>query len=241
MGAEKWQAIWNGKPVVSSKYDGDEFGRFCELKKANGFDVAVDDEKEYFKSFYLGWNQFYDKVIELIGSDIDSVFEVGCGSGVNLFMFMNRLKSIKEIGGVDYSDAMIKSAVLAVGEGDFTCCGAHEIDVKQQYDIVMAESVFQYFESEEYAADVLNKMIEKSRKLVYLGEIHDKESEEELMRLRKKTILDYDKKYDGLSKLFLSREFIERIAAAHGRKVFFSKVDNPYYLNGKYEFNCYIF
>ena len=54
-----WKNIWNNKKVVSREYSGNEYERFCELKKANGFDVAVGDEYSYFRSFYQRCEYFY--------------------------------------------------------------------------------------------------------------------------------------------------------------------------------------
>lgn len=233
----RWKEIWNEKKVVSDNNKKDEFERFCELKKANGFDVAVGNEKLYYKAFYNEWLDFYDQVTELIGIDIKSVFEIGCGSGVNLYMFQKRNNC--EVGG-DYSASMIESAKIVTGFDDFTCCGADAISVKHQYDIVMSESVFQYFESLEYAESVLRKMIEKSTKLTYLGEIHNAKYEQELMEMRKRTIADYEQIYQGLSKLFFEKNWINKIAEEYGKKVVYTKVNNPEYINGRYLFNCYI-
>ena len=235
-----WKKIWNNKSVVSNGESVDEFQRFCELKKANGFDVAVDDSEKYYTSFYEGWIRFYERVMELSKGDINSVFEVGCGSGVNLYMFKNRLPEGCDFGGVDYSASMVESAKISTGCMDFECCGADAIDVETKYDIVMSESVFQYFESLEYAEIVLRKMICKAKKLVYLGEIHDKKFEQELLDYRRRTIENYDEKYAGLNKLFFEKEWIEKIASEYGKKVKYSYIDNPEYINGKYEFNCFI-
>lgn len=236
-----WKKIWSGKKVISSAYSGDEFIRFCELKKANGFDVEVGDEQRYFKAFYKEWCRFYEEAIRIIGRDIDGVFEVGCGSGVNLYMFKNRLENNTRWGGIDYSEAMIKSAIIATGSENFRCCGADEISPTPQYDIVMSDSVFQYFESLEYAETVLRKMIEKSAKLTYLGEIHDKRMERDLLEYRRNKIVDYDIKYKGLNKLFIDREWIVDIANKYNKSVTFSEVNNPEYLNAKYEYNCFIY
>ena len=84
-------------------------------------------------------------------------------------------------------------------------------------------------------------MIEKSVKLTYLGEIHNKELEEELMEYRRKTIENYDERYKGLNKLFLRKDWVENIAREYNKKVIFTEVDNPEYMNGKYDFNCYIY
>ena len=136
---------------------------------------------------------------------------------------------------------MIESARRSTGSIDFLCCGADEIDINPQYDLVMSESVFQYFESLEYAEKVLRKMIKKSNKIVYLGEIHDKQYEDRLIEYRKRTIDDYEERYKGLSKLFLDKDWIKNIVKEYGKKVLFTKVDNPEYINAQFEFNCYIY
>ncbi len=236
----KWLQIWNSKKIVSSAYDGNEYERFCELKKANGFDVAVEDEDAYFRAFYNGWLKFFDRMNELTEGKTNSVYEVGCGSGVNLFMLKNRIPGVV-LAGCDYSNAMVKSVSAVIGTGEYVCCPADQITTEPRYDVVMAESVFQYFESPEYAENVLRKMIEKSNLLTYLGEIHNKEYETELMEYRRRTIADYEERYKGLSKLFLRKERITEIAEEYGRKILFTEIDNPEYLNGKYEFNCYIY
>lgn len=114
------------------------------------------------------------------------------------------------------------------------------VNADHKYDIVMSESVFQYFDTLDYAGRVLRSMIEKSEKLTYLGEIHDVEYRDALLEERRRTIMDYDRKYQGLDKLFFSRGWIDRIAAEYRKRTVYTNVDNPYYLNGKYLFNCYI-
>ncbi len=239
MGKNQWKKIWNNKKIVSDRKGMDEFTRYCELKKANGFDVAVRDEKKYFEGFYQEWKDFFEKVMDLAGGELKSIYEVGCGSGVNLYMFQNRLECVR--GGCDYSGSMVESARLVTGCGDFKCCEASEIAAEPKYDLVMSESVFQYFESLEYAECVLAGMIEKSKKITYLGGVHNAEYEKDLMEYRRKTIEDYDSRYEGLSKLFFSKEWVEEIAGRYGKKVIFTETDNPEYINGKYLFNCYIF
>ncbi len=239
--SSKWKEIWNGKPVVSKDGSADEFTRYTELKAANGFDVAVGNAEAYYRGFYNEWLSFYEKCMEICGGSADGVFEVGTGSGVNLYMFGNRLKDNKRWGGVDYSQSMIESAKISTGSDDFICCGADELKTEPKYDIVMSESVFQYFPSLEYAETVFRKMIEKSGKLTYLGELHNKEYEEELMEYRRRTIEDYEKKYEGLGKLFVTKDWVREIAESCGKRVEFTAVDNPEYLNGKYEFNAYVF
>ena len=45
MSENRWKTIWNNKHSVMEDHSGNEFQRFCELKKANGFDVAVGNEE----------------------------------------------------------------------------------------------------------------------------------------------------------------------------------------------------
>ena len=148
--AKRWKEIWNRKQSVTGDKGKTEFEQFCVLKKANGFDVAVENEEVYYRAFYNEWLAFFDKVRELIGMNIGSIFEIGCGSGVNLYLFQNRLGGGKcKVGGIDYSAAMIRSAKEITGSDDFLCCEADDISVNPKYDIVMSESVFQYFDSLE--------------------------------------------------------------------------------------------
>ncbi len=236
----RWQDIWNKKSVVDINAS-DEFDIFCELKRANGFDVEVADSERYYRAFYENWLSFYEETIRLAGHEIDGVYEIGCGSGVNLVMFKNRILRNCRWGGIDYSASMIESAKKMTGSDDFICCGADQISIEPKYDIVMAESVFQYFESLEYAKTVLEKMIKKSGKLTYLGEVHDKQYENDLVNYRRSVIPDYDSKYADLSKLFIAKEWIEKIAMKNGKKVLFSTVNNPEYINARFIYNCYIY
>lgn len=90
-----WKNIWN-KKVADISGDNTEYEIFKKLKRADGFDVAVENEDDYYQSFYNGWSEFYGKVKEFSG-DIHSVYEVGCGSGVNLYMFSQR--GVSNLGG----------------------------------------------------------------------------------------------------------------------------------------------
>ena len=235
--SNRWKSIWDGKNAADIG-NMTEFDAFCELKRADGFDVAVKNSEEYYRCFYNEWLRFYDKIQELTGQ-INSVYEIGSGSGVNLFLFMNR--GIRELGGIDYSQSLVDVCTKILDNADIMCGEAINIETDRMYDLVMSESVFQYFYDAEYAETVLRKMIEKSKKIVYLGEIHDVSKKEELMDYRRKTIADYDENYKGLDKLFLDRKWIKDIAADYDRQVLFSNIDNPWYLNSKYCFNCYIY
>ena len=84
----------------------DIFDMFCKLKKADGFDTQ--DVDGYYEAFFKEWNAMVDTMIKEAGN-ITSVYEVGCGSGVNLYLFQ-QLKKIGRVGGCDYSEALLDIA-----------------------------------------------------------------------------------------------------------------------------------
>jgi len=240
MQKNKWESIWGRKRPDNIDLSKNEFDVFCALKKADGFDVSVHDEQKYFRAFYNEWMEMYRQVNELVKNGLHSVYEVGCGSGVNLYLFQNRIKECA-LGGIDYSQGLIDIARNVVSGADLVCGSAEKLDVGKKYDLVMADSVFQYFAGEEYAEDVLNKMILKSDKIVYISELHDITLQEEWLAFRRKSMDDYDRIYEGLDKMFYSKEWLIDIATRHNKQVMFTKGDNPEYWNSKYIFNCFIF
>ncbi len=236
MGNE-WKKIWEKKEQVLIRDDENEFEAFCRLKKANGYDVAVEDQKNYYMSFYNEWLSLYDNIIRKTGN-ITSVYEVGCGSGVNIYMFKNRGVSG---GGIDYSPNLLNTARQFGDPDRFTVGEASEITEEPHYSLVMSEGVFEYFNSLDYAEVVLKKMLAKSTCMVYLGGVWNKEQENELMEYRRNTIENYDEKYKGLDKQFYSKDWICSLAADYGKNVEFEPINNKYYWNAKYLFNCFIY
>lgn len=236
-----WKSIWDGKSMETINLDKNEFEVFCDLKKADGFDVSVGNENIYYMSFYHEWQKMYKNVSRLVKRDIKSIYEVGCGSGVNLFLFQNRIGKDGRVGGIDYSANLINIAERVIESNDLTCGEAIDLDESEKYDLVMADSVFQYFENIDYAEAVLRKMLHKANKLVYIGEMHDDSLKEEWLENRRKSMKNYDEVYKGLSKQFYSKKWVESIAKKFNKKVYFTSSDNSEYWNSKYIFNCYIY
>lgn len=237
-----WYKIWCGKDTSDVKVDKDEFNSYCALKKADGFDVAVDNEERYFLNFYQGFLNSFEKMKELTGKDsFNSLFEVGCGSGVNLYLLKSRLNEGSYIGGLDYSERMIELAKRIVEGVDLYYGNATELPIEPKTDLVIADSVFQYFDSHEYAKQTLVRMLDKANDLVFLGEIHNEDLHDEWLDNRRKTIANYDERYKGLNKLFFSKSWLEDIAKQKGRRIYFEDIHNEEYLNSKYIFNVYFY
>ncbi len=235
----KWKSIWDKKKAENINLNRDEFEIFCDLKKADGFDVNVHDEQAYFKAFYRDWEKMYKKLIDITGGDINSIYEVGCGSGVNLFLFHNRIENAV-LGGIDYSEGLIALAKSILPCADLLCGNAEVMNTDIKYDFVMADSVFQYFGSRDYAETILNKMICKSNKAVYISEIHDITLRAECLECRRNAMDNYDQIYEGLDKMFYSKDWLSEIAEKHNKKTIFTNSENPEYWNSKYVFNCFI-
>lgn len=94
----EWNRIWGNRSsdiVISDNI----FDMFCKLKKADGFDTQ--DVDGYYEAFFSQWKHMVEHITQNVG-DISSVYEVGCGSGVNLYLFQ-QLKKVTQVGGCDYS------------------------------------------------------------------------------------------------------------------------------------------
>ena len=239
-----WKDIWNRK---KEKISADElsklgeFEAFSELKRLDGFDVAVDNPVEYYRYFYNSFETMYHKVLELLGVEIiRSVYEIGCGSGANLYMFKRRNPDIN-IGGVDYSEIFVNYANQLIRNADIVCDEASHISENPKFELVMSDSVFQYFKDLNYAESVLSTMMKKCNGVVFLGEIHDAEKKEDLLQYRKQTIKGYDEKYKDLSKLFFEKEWLKNIAESNNFKVEFEDLSSEVYLNSKFVYNCYFY
>ncbi len=180
----------------------------------------------------------YDRILKKAGN-ISSVYEVGCGSGVNLYLFQ-KLKQIKEVGGCDYSKALLAIAQKVIETNDLKCEEADQIAEEPMYDIVLADSVFQYFQSADYGMNVLEKMWKKAKKAVVITEIHDEEMKEEHLQYRRQCVENYDEKYRGLDKTFYTREMFLKFAERAGAKCELVKPQNDLYWNNRYVFDCYL-
>jgi len=105
----------------------------------------------------------------------DSMLEVGCGCG---FLTEFLKKEVKEYTGLDQSQNMINLAKM-IFDCNFVCCGASDLPFEDdEFDYVVAYSIFQYFPSQEYAERAISEMKRVTKKGIYIGalplESHDK-------------------------------------------------------------------
>lgn len=230
----KWKAIWNRRKPTADALAGSWQEIFLELKRLNGYDVMGDG---------ISLEAFLEEDIqirELLGLSVNSsVFEVGCGTGANIYLMA---RDGMTVGGIDYAGSLIEiahkvlphSTELSSGEADI-------IATEQKYDAVFSNGVFPYFPDEAYVERVLTRMLEKSRGPVGIMGLHDIETKKDYLAFRRANIPNYDELYKGLNKLFCSRSLFKNFAAAHNLDVKFPEIALDGYWNTPFIFNCFMY
>lgn len=236
-----WKNLWGQRSVDPKILSGqDKRAVFLELKRSNGFDVmeggltyeALVDQYQRIKKEL----SFYAEDTEV--QPMKSVFEVGCGSGANLYLFEN---DGIQCGGLDYSEHLIEGAKQVLHTTDVSCDEAIHLKTEPKYDAVLSNSVFSYFVDEKYAYSVLEKMYEKAKHTIGIIDIHDIEKKEDFICFRKKNVKDYEKRYQNLPKFFYSKQFFLEFAESHNMDIKFTHSNTKDYWNNDFVFNCYMY
>lgn len=222
----RWFEIWNKRtpPEVEDVLEG--------MIYADGFDsgagkIETDSWRDYV--------DFISKKIKIRKED--TIFEVGCGSGAFLFLFY---QGGHKVGGIDYSEPLIRMASDAMKSMDFRVCEASDIDPHEKYDFVISNSVFHYFPDREYAEYVIQKMLKKARKAVAVLEVPDLKLKEEAERVRRAALSEgeYERKYEGLNHLYYDRDWFYHVCNKVNCRVTIFDQNITRYGNNKFRFNC---
>lgn len=72
--------------------------------------------------------------------------------------------------------------------------------------MVIADSVFQYFQSPEYGMSVLKKMWDKAKKIIVITELHDQSMKEQHLNYKRQCVENYDERYRGWIKHFTQKK-----------------------------------
>ena len=147
-----------------------------------------------------------------------------------------------KVAGIDYSSSLIKNIQKAIPEMDFRYCETIKLDVSKKFDVAISNSVFQYFESYEYAENVINLMLSKAIKKIAILDINDINKKNDAEKLRRGALSEeeYKDKYSGLNHLFYDKTFFIDIAERSGysTEIFPQKIMQ--YGNNSFRFNVII-
>jgi len=225
MTTQNWKEIWNRRGGI-----GEGVLDLDALIKLDGFDtgagrIEADD-----------WRTYAGLIADKLGiRDGETVYEVGCGAGA--FLYALRERYSLAVGGLDYSAGLIAAATRAMPDGEFKVAEANAVDTETAYDYVITNSVFHYF-GQDYATEVLDRMIRKAKVAVAVMEVPDLQTKGESEALRRDALTqeEYDKKYAGLEHTYYQRDWFRSQAAARGLtcEVFDGCVPN--YAQNKFRF-----
>ncbi len=225
-----WHKIWSNRNVVQNT----DYSILQNLIILDGFDTPLGMMTEEQWLSYIAL--FRERCGIFPG---DSIFEVGCGSGAFLYPFAEQGH---RIGGLDYSNELVEHAHQALPEwqGSVFCQEAAAIDEQKPFDFSIANQVFHYFPDLNYASVVLDKMILKSQKAVYISGIPDIELNAESERERRgiMTIEDYEKKYAGLEILYFNKTFFTEFAKRYQLECSFYPHNMPGFAQNRFRFDC---
>lgn len=216
-----WEAIWNNRQPENG-YD------LVDLIKINGFDGGGTS---FSTEAWLKYVTSFEKTIPIDPSD--SIFEFGCGCGAFLLPFY---EMGHVVGGIDYSETLIKIASTVMDKGDLAVKNAKDTFADTIYDLVLAHSVFQYFESLDFAKTVCCNMLQKSSKKVAILDVPNSLLQKESERDRSIVKAGYRAK-DELLHLYYEKQWFEQFAIEEDVdiKIIDQSVDG--YINSKYRFN----
>ena len=232
---ETWKEIWERHSADLSGKD-DLKSLVMELKRANGFDVTGDDGISADV-----WLRHMTALMQHFGGRVESLYEVGCGSGANLVLAA--YLSVGRIGGCDYSYSLVKAAREATRSSDIICSDAAEFPEEPKYEAVIIDSVVQYFPSLDYTEGVLKRMKSKADRFMAVLDVFDSSLKNEWMAHRRAVIPDYDRRYGSLDqdKLFIDRDWLRSFSEQNGLEVTFYDNDIEGYWNGQYTYNAVIY
>lgn len=230
-----WQAIWNKRENILN-FDGtsDYKKIFEQLLLIDGFDLEGGLPIE-------SWIEYHKNIKnELALKSGDSVFEVGCGAGAQLFMFER--EGLK-VGGLDYSEKLLSIQKQVLPDDKMIeriLDEATNLPTDIKYDAVFCVAVFIYFESLDYAKRALENMLAKAKHRIGILDVYDESLKEDCLAYRRKNIPNYDERYKNLDKLFIPKKFFENFAKENNLEVWFRKNELEGYGNSPFTYHCYM-
>lgn len=229
---QNWHGVWSRRgSEIAGKSRSDRLQALIDL---DGFDTGAG------RILAEDWRTYAGLIIQRLGLHPgQSVYEVGCGAGA--FLYALREQGI-EVGGMDYAESLIQQARVAMPEAPFKHDEAAQLEFEPHVDFVLANGVFHYFCNEDYATQVLERMLIKANKGIAVLEIPDLASRDEAERIRRDLLTPsaYEEKYRGLEHLYYSRDWFRQLAERRGYCCELFDQCVPNYAQSEFRFNCLI-
>ena len=230
-----WKQIWENR-IIEPIETGDNYDNLLvTLLKADGCDGGSGDS--YITAdAWLSYISLIKRELSIDASN--SLFEVGCGCGAMLYPFYN---TGHVVGGIDYSDVLIRQAKTVMPNAQLIQGEASEVD-SIEYDFVISNGMFLYCPDYEYASLVMDKMYKKARKAIAILDVPDLSLKSTSEQIRRDACADYDKKYNGLAHLYYPQTwFLEFAEKKQCRKIAILRQNIACYGYNSLRFNCFIF
>ncbi len=229
-GTMTWKYLWNRHLESGFKLSDDPDRLLKSLLVSDGFDIGsrvIEPED---------WNYYVKRMVRSLGLKKHmKVFEVGCGGGAFLYpLYLNGFS----VGGIDFASTLVHLARLAMPNGRFEVCNAVDLDVTERVDVVVANSVIQYFDSLNRVEAVLLRMMQKADVVAVLN-IPDWRTEvDEDEDCRDDIHGDaYNEIYKDLRHLYFEQNWFRMVANNHGWKVRITRQQIPNYGKNPFRFN----
>lgn len=224
---ESWYDVWQRKGERFAAFGGSTPSR-VELAVLSGYDsrTSVLDLNEFDRQ--------RDHIVVSLGiTEIDTVYEVGCGAGALLHCLEPLCAGV---GGSDYAPALVDVAKTVLDSSDLEVLEASEPNPLPRYDVVLSNGVFIYFPDAEYARKVLELMVAKARRAVGIFDINDLAKREEHQNARRAAYGE-DATAGGLQQLYLDRAFFSSLADELGVTCVIKDSIMTGSINGRYRYN----
>lgn len=183
-----------------------------------GEDMSEAEMQEYTQNVLIKLKPYLHPQIK--------VLEIGCSSGLTLFELA---PLVGEYHGVDMSPVILEKTAGEISRRGITnvrlsCQAAHELHQLPEgdFDLIIINSVVQYFNGHNYLRDVIGKATAKLKDKghVFLGDLMDEDKRDILVADVRAFKLEnegkgFRTKTEWNSELFVSRDFLTDLATGH--------------------------
>ncbi len=171
--AKFWDIIatWGSDPISRTGWRNSYSGEL----------FSEDEMREYAEDVQFKLQSYLDKMNTVI-------LEIGCASGITMYQLLPNVKRYigTDMAGVNLDVCREYNKDKGITNVELIQCRADEIDNIGVSDVnmVVINSVIQYFDDKEYLENVIRKaiMLMNGRGIIYIGDVRDEDKKSEYIR-----------------------------------------------------------